>query len=363
MKSFFLGKILGIELELHWTFVFLAIGLALFLAIFDLANLFPTFTLFFFLFLSVFLHELSHSVVALQRGFSVEKIIFLPIGGVAVTDSISDNPKDEFLIAIAGPVFNFIVVLSIMLIVSVFPLPFPHGFFSGTLKPEQIQIALTTYPLFGLLWVNFILGVFNLFLPALPLDGGRVFRALLSFVFSPEKATRIITKISIFIAFLLFLFGLFAGGIILIIISVFVYFGAKQELQLSEFKNLLGNKDFTFLINKNPPMIDSFVSLEEAFEKMLQTNKTFFLTKTNQDFGIITAKMISKQKIKTRAVFEIAQKLSEIHLPMSSSKIAEKILTQKFPVFLVFENNSFIGIFEASEIEKFAELQKLKKSH
>src|SRR3989338_350808 len=110
MRSLSLGKIFGIEIVLHWSFVLLAILLAASLLFFAPQNGFISLMIFVFLFVSVLLHELSHSVVALQLKSNVQKIVLLPIGGVSIADEMPENPKHEFLIAVAGPLFNFILI-------------------------------------------------------------------------------------------------------------------------------------------------------------------------------------------------------------------------------------------------------------
>src|SRR3989338_3198540 len=193
MNGIRLVRVFGISIEFHSTFILLIAGIALLLAIFDPNSLVPTMLLMFFLFLSVFIHELSHSIVSIMRGIKVEKIILLPIGGISVTERIPEKPLDEFLIAIAGPAFNFIAVAAIIIIVALAPnLPWPHYLFTGT-EPsiEQFNEAILAYPLFGLFWVNFMLGLFNLVVPALPMDGGRVLRSILSWRFGFARATRI----------------------------------------------------------------------------------------------------------------------------------------------------------------------------
>ena len=131
------------------------------------------------LFTCVTLHELGHSFMARRFGVRVPRILLLPIGGMAEFDSIPRQPRQEILIALAGPAVNFAIVAILMIFVR-----FPSGW-----DPENV--SLTVPELFRhLVVVNLAMGLFNL-VPVFPMDGGRVFRALLARKLTYVKATRI----------------------------------------------------------------------------------------------------------------------------------------------------------------------------
>lgn len=224
-----LFKVFGITIELHKSFLWLAAILAIALLITSPGELIPTMGIFAILFASVLIHELFHSVTAISKGLSVKKIILLPIGGISVADDIPEKPSTEFWIAIAGPAFNFMMVFAIILLVKIFPiLPWPAKLFEAELTSETLSQAITNYPLFALFWVNLMLGSFNLFIPALPLDGGRVLRSILAArTGNYAKATENTAKISGIIAMLLFALGFLSTDIIILVIAVFIYFGSS----------------------------------------------------------------------------------------------------------------------------------------
>lgn len=179
MQGIRFAKFKGISLEIHQTFIWLILIIVILLLIFSPAEFFSYLLLLAFLFVSVFIHELFHSLVSIWRGFKVKKIILLPIGGLSVSTDFPEKPLEELLISLAGPLFNFIIVFAIIVIINVFPgLPWPS--LSGGEALQELNTAILGNPLFALFWVNLILGAFNLFVPALPLDGGRVLRALLA---------------------------------------------------------------------------------------------------------------------------------------------------------------------------------------
>jgi Zn-dependent protease/CBS domain-containing protein len=187
------------------------------------------------LFVIVTLHELGHSYAALYYGVPVKQIVLLPIGGVAQLKEIPENPIKEFVIAIAGPAVNFGLALLLWLVAWAFNLPLfadPVAILEGLerITFEQIFIYVFIY--------NIFLAVFNL-LPAFPMDGGRVLRALLATRLEYSRATAISASVGRGMAFLLGLWGFLGGGFFLIIIAFFIYIGASQEEAQVKTRSLL----------------------------------------------------------------------------------------------------------------------------
>lgn len=207
MLSFRIVRIMGIPIELHITFILLLILVYYFWGLDGLI-------LYIFLFLSVVIHELAHSYVAKKYGVHIEKILLLPIGGMAMMDRI---PREgELKIAIAGPVVS--ILLGIVLIL-----------LSNFIEAPVLYIEGIDYPLLITVGVlNIILGVFNLF-PAFPMDGGRILRALLASKMNYLKATRIASLVGEFLSFILLLLGILSLNVILILIALFIYYGASKE--------------------------------------------------------------------------------------------------------------------------------------
>ena len=224
MLSFRIAKIMGIPIELHITFILLLILVYYFWGIDGLI-------LYIFLFASVVLHELAHSYVAKRYGVYIDKILLLPIGGMAMMDRIPK--KGELKIAIAGPIVS--IFLGITLIV-----------LSSIVGSPVLIIDGISYPLLTTVGIlNIFLGVFNL-LPAFPMDGGRILRALLASRMDYLEATRIASIVGQYFSFLLLLFGILSFNIILILIALFIYYGASQEyhaLVSEEIFNKIKAKD------------------------------------------------------------------------------------------------------------------------
>ena len=249
-----IGRVFGIEIKVHWTFLLLLIFFAIFgyLQSGNLLGAALTTGLILVLFLFVLLHELGHSLVARRLGMDISDITLLPIGGMARMKALPERALDEVKIAIAGPPVNLVLAAIFYTIaylgfgVSPFNLP---GLGAG----ESPMGGVFAY----LGFVNFVLAVFNL-LPAFPMDGGRVLRGLLSTRMNRVAATDIASTVGQIFALFFFLFGLLAGNFILALIAVFVWFGAAGEAQMVRQRELtrgltvsdvMGNKPHTKTFN------------------------------------------------------------------------------------------------------------------
>ncbi len=177
------------------------------------------------LFFCVLLHEFGHSLVAQRLGLEIHSITLLPIGGVSNLESLPEKPADEVKITLAGPLVN--VVLA--------PLFFGVGLLLGAVPrmPADLFMGIGSVGqfFFYLGYLNVVLAVFNL-IPAFPLDGGRVLRALLATRLGAVRATDISSAVGQLFAVAFFLIGLLGGNLLLALIAVFIYFGATGEAQM-----------------------------------------------------------------------------------------------------------------------------------
>ena len=231
-NSFKIGRYAGIDVKVHWTFFFLLAFFA-FIGYQTAARtggnvtlgVLITIAVILALFLCVVLHEFGHSLVAQRLGIEVADITLLPIGGVARLKTLPEKPVDEIKIAVAGPLVN--VVLA--------PIFLGLAFAFGVDLSSPPGLAAAQQSLGGALFylglVNIGLVVFNL-IPAFPLDGGRVLRGLLAIRLGPVRATDIYAAIGQFLAIALGFIGFTLPSLGLILIAVFVFFGASGEQQM-----------------------------------------------------------------------------------------------------------------------------------
>jgi len=216
-------RVAGIQLRIHVTFVLLIAWLALGSAgavVFVLL-----------LFLCVVLHEFGHALAAKGYGINTPDITLLPIGGVARLERIPEEPKQELVIAAAGPAVTAIIALSLFVVIA------SRG---GTEFGASVQSGDLVVNLFK---INVWLLLFNL-IPAFPMDGGRVLRALLATRLSYARATQVAATVGQAFAFFFGIIGLFGvPGIynpnpFLIFIAFFVYIGASQEAALAQMRDV-----------------------------------------------------------------------------------------------------------------------------
>ena len=215
-RSLRVGSVKGVPIRIHWTFPLLVVLVIVPTGGRTTArSLAEGFIWMAALFVCIVVHELSHSFVARRRGFAVRDIVLLPIGGVSEISGLPGAPADELAIALAGPLASVVLALIIAL----------AGFASGAAiwPPTLFAGAIVS----RLMWANLLLAGFNL-LPAIPMDGGRVLRALLARRRGDLRATVLAVQIGRFIGLAMLLLG-FRYDLWLSVIGLFVFVGAGGE--------------------------------------------------------------------------------------------------------------------------------------
>lgn len=219
--SWQLGRILGIPTRIHASFALLLLWVGISTWRTAHSGAAVVFGLGFALaiFACVLLHEFGHALVARRFGIETRRITLLPIGGVAELERSPQDPRAELWIAAAGPAVNLAIAAALGLI----------GLTTGALLGGGIAAVV----LQGLIWANVMLGLFNL-IPAFPMDGGRVFRALAQRRYGRLRATRMAAKLGRWLAAGFGVWGLFGGNFVLALVAVFVWFAAGRELAAVE---------------------------------------------------------------------------------------------------------------------------------
>lgn len=234
-----LFRVAGIDVRVHWSFLLIIVyGAVVFGAgggSLLMGALYGVFVIL-LLFLCVTLHEFGHALVAQHFGIKVPHITLLPIGGVASLERLPDNPRDEFLITIAGPLVNVGIALCLIPIaLGAANLPASSagdGITLDTIRnaTRNIQTPGLVNLLVYLIAINLLLALFNL-LPAFPMDGGRLLRSVLAMTMSYLRATGIAVFVGRVMAILFAVWGIFSGDLFMLLIAFFVYVGGRGELE------------------------------------------------------------------------------------------------------------------------------------
>ena len=222
-----LGRFAGIDVYVHATFLLLIgfVGYSHWLEHQKWSEVLNGILFILALFGCVVLHEYGHALTARKYGIKTRDITLYPIGGVARLERMPEKPVEELWVALMGPAVN--VVIAALL--------FAYLFFTRSLVPlNELTVASGSF-LERLMTVNISLVLFNL-IPAFPMDGGRVLRAILAMRMDYVRATQIAATIGQGMAFLLGFIGLFSNPFLLFI-AFFVWIGASQEASMVQVKN------------------------------------------------------------------------------------------------------------------------------
>jgi stage IV sporulation protein FB len=241
-SSIRLLTIAGIDVRMHITFpiilIWVALQYGLFMRLGVQGAAFGVLVTV-LLFVVVLLHELGHSIAALRYGIPVRRIVLLPIGGVAELARMPSRPSQELVVALAGPAVNLVLAVLLYAVAVVTPLGasidqgrFWAMFGRGALaSPAEAVFQYMFAANLGLL-------VFNM-LPAFPLDGGRVLRALLAMVLGFARATRVAVMVGQLAAWLFGIIGLLTGNFLLVVLAVFIYLAGTQEGRMAQAMRVL----------------------------------------------------------------------------------------------------------------------------
>jgi Zn-dependent protease/CBS domain-containing protein len=272
-----IARIAGIQLRIHITFLLLIGWLALLYYNAGGAAVAAGGVIFILLlFLCVVLHEFGHALAAKYFGINTPDITLLPIGGVARLARMPEEPKQELIIAIAGPAVNVVIALCLFLVIG----------FRGDLDPRTAMSSGD--PLASLLKINVWLVLFNL-LPAFPMDGGRILRALLATRMRYARATQIAATVGQAFAFVFGFIGLFSNPL-LIFIALFVYIGASQEAALAQMKDISRRFPVSSAMVRDFRSLPHTATLEEATDALLATSQHDFpvIDESGSVAGVLT---------------------------------------------------------------------------
>ena len=366
--SISVGRIFGVELRIHWTFFFLLPLFVLYTeyAAHGAAHEMRVLALVGIMFASVLVHELGHALVARRSGLQPKSIILLPIGGItqmddsqSVVDANLDPWKRDIRIALAGPLMNlFIAVVAgvgVLLLV-------PHAdlWTWPFLRPGNLPRSVV--------WANLYLAGFNL-LPAYPMDGGRVLRALFSRHMDPVQSTRRAVSIGQAFATLFILGGMLWPNYWLTLVGLFLFIASQMEERSVVFQSVLERVHLEDIMLTDFATLSPADTLEDALDKAVHCLQDDFpVIRGNDMVGVISKQKILEalrvegngyvQAVMNR-IFEVAQKGESL------ASAFRKLTARNLSVIPVVEDQRLVGIVTLQNLMHsmtlLAESRKLRK--
>jgi Zn-dependent protease/CBS domain-containing protein len=360
------GRLFGIEIRIHLTFLFLLVFIwTTESATQDATAALRGMALVGIIFGSVILHELGHALVARGAGIPAKGIILLPIGGVTILDESQSVPdpaktwKRDVRIAAAGPFVNLVVAaISAVVILTVIPN------FTLLAKPLMHSSNL----LRSLVWGNLYLGLFNL-LPAYPMDGGRVLRALFSRRMDPIQATQRAVRIGHVFAILFMMVGMLMSNWWLVMIGFFLFVGAQLEERSAVFQSVLQSVRLEEVMLTDFATLSPADTLEDALDKAVHTLQDDFPVVRGSDM----VGVISKQRIldvlrvsgngyvqaAMNRIFEVASKQESL------ASAFRKLSSRNLSIIPVVDEQRLVGIITLQNLMHsmalLAESRKLRR--
>ncbi len=352
-----LFRVFGISIRMHITFPLILVWAAIqfgFLGGRGLEGAVFGVVVTLLLFAVVVLHELGHSVVALRYGVPVKQIVLLPIGGVAQLARIPEEPAQEFLIAIAGPLVNFILV-GLLTIGGLIVGPILNLDLQPTLAINMSEFSASS--VFDYVFVsNIFLAVFNL-LPAFPMDGGRVLRALLATRLDYVRATSIAVSIGQALAWLVGLWGFLQGGFFLILIAIFIYLGAGQEEQQIRLRSVLGGLTVDQVYSRQAKSLDPQSTLSDAVALTLSSFQSNFpVCEGEQLIGLLTHSRLVEALERYGPGTPVQQVMEKDFQPVRPSDTVfatqQRMSENKLDALPVTRDGRLLGLITAQDINE-----------
>jgi len=342
-----IGSLFGVKIELHWSFILLML-LVLFLGAFYL------FLILVLLFICVLVHELFHSITSKRNNIPVKKIVLYPMGGGSIIDFEKVGPELEFRISIVGPIASLLLagVLGIANILT------PAGFIRSLLQTLFV--------------LNIFLGVFNL-LPWLPLDGGRALRSYLQRTRNFLQATQLSVKVSnaitcIFIiatigyASLMHGYSLLYRELLVVytfIIALFIYSGAKYEMQAAFIKENIKGLRATDAATKNYLLLKPNSDTKSLYKTMLKSGTSIVLFKKGEAVQMLSSSALQKMLSKnTQGVIlqNLGTPIPSVQYNASLYYTIERMRSDGSNIAAVMKGKSIAGILLMNHAESIIAL-------
>lgn len=350
--SWRIGKIAGIRVYMHATFLILLgfVGLHFYMQRQSLADALGGILYIIILFGIVVLHELGHALTARRYGIGTRDITLLPIGGLARLERMPEDPVQELVIALAGPAVN--VVLAFLL----FGIHFAVAGFENI---AQVSMVGGNY-LATFMWINVFLAAFNM-LPAFPMDGGRVLRALLATQMNYVRATKLAASIGQGMAFVFGFAGLFINPF-LVIIALFVWMGAAQEASMVELKSALQGVPISDAMITNFRTVSPDDTLARAVEHILGgSQQDFPVVEDDHLVGLLTRADLMRALAEHGKGGSVGEVMQRSYQTANPDEMLEKVFARlregESRTLPVLDNGKLVGMLTMDNVGEFVMIQ------
>lgn len=304
------------------------------------------------LFFSVLLHELGHSFVSKRYGIRTIEIVMFPIGGIARLER-NPKPKEELWIALAGPLVNVLLAALIMGAAAAY---------FGSIQWEKVFAKKSGDLMMQIAAGNLILALFNL-LPAFPMDGGRILRAMLAMRRGEAAATEIAARAGRVLAIIMGLYGLISADFVFVFVAFFVYLGAVQETAAVVGRSLLQG------VPVRDAMITDFRTL--AHGQTVRDAANLLLATSQQDFPVLHGDQVLGLLGRGALIRTMAQEGSDAYVatamnrdfaslpPAMDLADAMPLIAQSGNCALVMEEGKLLGILTSENLAEFLVLRRI----
>jgi Zn-dependent protease len=364
--SFRFLRVAGIDLRVHYTFPLVLVwGAVLWTGPYGARGALFGCLLTLALFACVVLHELGHSLVARRLGIPVREIVLLPIGGMAMMVRTPRRPLHELLITAAGPVVSGLLAAAFFgLLRASYPtlasVPFQ------LVVPRQAAPSLSTL----LAWLaasNLWLLLFNL-IPAFPMDGGRILRAVLASFLGFRRATRIAATLGQVMAMLLGVFAVVNGNIFLAVVAVFIFTAAAQQRSAEEARGVLSSLRLGDAYNKYALVLSPGDRLSKVVDYLLTSYQPdFAVLHGGELLGVMTRNVVLRALADDPSDPYVAGLMDRKYLRLDSRQSlaeAQELMTeQNRSVAAVFAGDRYLGLINLDDLREALQIAAFLKLH
>jgi len=358
LKIFTLARI---PVYVHWSFSLLIFFLLYYgwYTQMDSSSFLIFLFLFFALFVSVIFHEYGHALTAKYFGVKTKDIILLPIGGLARLENLPKKPLHEFVVAAAGPAINLVIALILGIVLW---LEY-HGEI-GRIFSTRGTLILRWHRVIPMLFVlNLSLAIMNL-IPAFPLDGGRMLRAVLAIKLGRLKATKIASYLGQALSVILIGYGIYRHDLMSILLGFFLFSTARKENRILKTEHILSQHLIEKAMKRTYPVLYATDSLADFLSTLNTKEQTNFIVLNQSDLSFCGILSIEKIKNSRKEITNdlLVGSAAKTDFPTLSPEqpVAEGLnllRSVEFNFLPVLKGQEFVGVLDYDSINQLLKIK------